>query len=103
VKPLVKVLVVGGGYAAAGLAASAAVAIRVANTNTADARASSGMYAFGDAFLFLAVFAVVALVPTGAGLWFLRPYRRFWTVSAIGLAVAMTGLSAAVLFGVGLR
>jgi hypothetical protein len=99
---LLKVGVVAGGYVAAWLLASAAVAIRVTNTNPADAQAASGMYAFGDSFLFLAVFAVVALVPTGAALWFLRPYRRFWVlVSATGLAVAVTGLSAAVLFGIG--
>jgi hypothetical protein len=93
---------VAGGYVAAWLLASAAVAIRVANTNPADAQAASGMYAFGDSFLFLAVFAVASLVPTGAALWFLRPYRRFWAVvSAIGLTVAITGVSAAILFGVG--
>jgi hypothetical protein len=101
-KPLLEILVVAGGYVAAGLLASAAVAIRVANTNTADAQAASGMYAFGDSFLFLAVFAVLSLVPTGAGLWFLRPHRRFWIVaSTIGLGVAATGLAAAVLFGMG--
>ena len=39
---------------------------------------------------------------TGAALWFLRPYRRFWgAVAAVGLGVAATGLCAAVLFGVG--
>ena len=49
-----------------------------------------------------AVFGVCALVPTCAALFFLRPYRRFWTVlSALGLAVAVTGVTAAILFAVG--
>jgi hypothetical protein len=101
-KPLLKVAVVAGGYIAAFLIAYAAVAIRVANTSGPDAQASSGMYAFGDAVLFVAVFGVAALVPTGAALFFLRPYRRFWTVlSALGLAVAVTGVTAALLFAVG--
>jgi len=60
------------------------------------------MYAAGDALLFAAVFGVCALVPTGAALFFLRPYRRFWTVlSALDLAVAVTGVTAAILFAVG--
>ena len=101
-KPFLKVAVVAGGYIVAFLMASAAVAIRVASTNGPDAQASSGMYAFGDALLFVAVFGVSALVPTGAALFFLRPYRHFWTVlSALGLAVAVTGVTAAILFAVG--
>jgi hypothetical protein len=101
-KPFLKVAVVAGGYIAAFLIASAVVAVRIANTSGPDAQASSGMYAAGDAFLFVAVFGVCALVPTGAALFFLRPYRRFWTVlSAVGLSVAVTGVAAAVLFMVG--
>lgn len=101
-KPFLKGAVVAGGYIVAFLMASAAVAIRVANTSGPDAQASSGMYAFGDALLFVAVFGVSALVPTVAALFFLRPYRHFWTVlSAFGLAVAVTGVIAAVLFAVG--
>lgn len=84
------------------LVASAVVALHVATTSGPDAQASSGMYAFGDALLFLAVFTVAALVPTGAALFFLRPYRRFWTVlSVLGLGVAVTGIAAAVLFTIG--
>jgi len=101
-KPSLKVAVVAGGYIGAFLMASAVVAIRVANTSGPDAQASSGMYAFGDAVFFVAVFGVSALVPTGAGLFFLRPYRPFWTVlSALGLTVALTGVAAAILFAVG--
>jgi hypothetical protein len=84
------------------LVASAAVAIRLANTSGPDAQAESGMYAAGDAFLFAAVFSVTALVPTGGALWFLRPYRHVWTVfSAMGLAVAVTGGAAAFVFALG--
>jgi hypothetical protein len=101
-KPLLKLGVIAVGYIAAFLIASAAVGIRLANTSGSDAQASSGMYAFGDAFLFLAVFVIVALVPTGAALFFLRPYRLFWVMlSACGLSVAVTGLAAAALFAMG--
>ena len=101
-KPLLKVAVVAGAYIAAFLIAFAAVAVRVAITSGSDAQASSGMHAFGDALLFVAVFGGCALVPTGAALFFLRPYRHFWTVlSALGLVVAITGVTAAILFAVG--
>jgi hypothetical protein len=101
-KPILKVAVVAVGYIAAFLVASAAVGIRLANTSGPDAQASSGMYAAGDSLLFVAVFGVVALVPTGAALFFLRPYRHFWQVlSAFSLAVAVTGLTAAALFAIG--
>jgi len=101
-KPVLKGGVVAIGYAAAILIASTAVAIRVANTSGPDAQASSGMFAFGDALLFVAVFGVSALVPTGAALFFLRPYRHFWVVlSALSLGVAVTGVSAATLFAIG--
>ena len=103
-KPSLKVAVVAGGYIAALLVAFAAVALHIATTSGPDAQASSGMYAFGDALLFVAVFAACALVPTGAALFFLRPYRHFWTVlSALGLAVVVTGVTAAILFAVGRR
>ncbi len=101
-KPLLKVGVVAAGYVVAFLTASAAVAIRLATTSGPDAQAASGMYAFGDLILFVAVFGVVALVPTGAALFFLRPYRPFWTVLAVfGLGVAVTGLTAAAVFAIG--
>jgi hypothetical protein len=90
------------GYVAALIVASAAVVLRVAYTSGRDAQASSGMYAFGDSLLFIAVFGVAALIPTGAALVFLRPYRRFWHVlSGLGLAVAVTSVVAAALFAAG--
>jgi hypothetical protein len=60
------------------------------------------MYAFGDAVLFVAVFGIVALIPTGAALIFLRPYRPFWHVlSTLSLAIAVTGAAAAALYAFG--
>jgi hypothetical protein len=101
-KPFLRVGVLAGGYIAAFLLAFAAVGVRLVSTSGPDAQASSGMYAFGDALLFVSVFSVAALVPTAAALFFLRPYRRFWTVlSAFGLGVAVTGLAAAALFALG--
>jgi hypothetical protein len=101
-KPFVKVGMVAAGYFAAFLIASAAVAIRISRTSGPEAQASSGMYAFGDAFLFVIVFGVTALVPTGVALFFLRTCRPLWTIlAAVGLGVAITGVAAAVLFAAG--
>ena len=101
-EPWLKVGVVAGGYVVDSLVASAAVAIRLASTSGPDAQAASGMYAFGDLILVVAVFGVVALVPTAAALFFLRPYRPFWTVLAVsGFGVAVTGLTAVAVFAVG--
>lgn len=97
-----KIGLVAVGYVAAILVATAAVAIRTALTPAAVEQASSGMYAFGDSLLFIGVFSVVALIPTGMALFFLRPYRRFWQiVSGLALAVAVTGVAAAVIFQTG--
>jgi hypothetical protein len=101
-KPFLKVTVVAGGYVGAAFLASAVVALHIAATSGPVAQASSGMYAAGDAFLFVGVFGVSALVPTAAGLFFLRPYRQFWVVlSAVALAVAFTAVVAAILFACG--
>jgi hypothetical protein len=90
------------GYILAFFAAWVTTAIRIAATSGPDAQASSGMYAAGDAMLFVAVFSVCALVPTGAALFFLRPYRRFWVaLAAGGVCIAVTGITAVVLFAVG--
>jgi hypothetical protein len=89
------------GYVAAVLAASAAVAVRVANTSGPDAQASAGMYAFGDGLLFVAVFSAVALFPTGLALYFLRPFRWFWVVlSMAALTIAVTAILAASVYAV---
>jgi len=101
-KTLAKISVVVAGYVAAIILALAAVAIRVARTSGPEAQAASGMYAFGDSVLFVAVLGIAALVPTGAALFFLRPYRAFWyVISGLGLIVAVTSVVAAALFAFG--
>jgi hypothetical protein len=72
---LVKFGVVLAGYVTSVLAACAAVDFRQPHTQGEHVQASAGMYAFGDALLFLAVFGVAALFPTGLALHFLRPFR----------------------------
>lgn len=91
-----KVGIVVGGYAAALAVAGATVAMYVALTNGPDRQASSGMHAFGDGLLFLAVFAVAAVPASGAGLYFLRPHSAFWrVVSAVAITAGVTGIGAA--------
>lgn len=93
-----------GGYVISFLLASGAVALRVANTSGPDAQASSGMYAFGDAVMWVFVFGLCALIPTGALLFLLRPYRRFWVVLAtISVAIGITSIAAAFFYAVGRR
>jgi hypothetical protein len=75
-KPVVKVAIVGCGYLLAFLIAWAAVALNAALTSGSDADASGGMQAFGDLLLFVTVFGVVALLPTGAALFFLLSKKK---------------------------
>ena len=61
---------------------------------------SGGMQAFGDSLLFIGVFCLLALIPTALALYFLRPFKKFWTVFSIAsLALAATGPVFAVLMG----
>jgi len=76
VKGYAKAGIVIGGYSAAFVIASAAVAVHVAATDPIEASAASGMYAFGDLLLFGGVFGVIALIPTGAALFF--TFTRFF-------------------------
>ena len=56
------------------------------------------MHAGGDFILFVASFTLLALVPTGFALYFLRPYEKFWlALSVVALAIAITGPIGAVL------
>jgi hypothetical protein len=70
------------GYVAAFVLATGSVAIYAAWADSPDRQASSGMYAFGDSLLFLALFGLASVPPTVAGLFFLRPYHSFWRVLA---------------------
>jgi hypothetical protein len=93
-KPATKVGVVVGGYIAAFGVASAVVSLYVALSPRTASQAASGMVAFGDTVLFCGVFGLVGVVPTGAGLFFLRPYRLFWRLlSAAALLITVTGLA----------
>jgi hypothetical protein len=100
-KPIARFCLVAGGYVAALLLAWVAVAIAGADSTSAAAQASSGMSAFGDAILFLGVFGIAAVVPTGAALFFLRHHRHFWKLLvllglALGLLLALVVLGAAI-------
>ena len=99
-KPLVKAGIVAAGYAAALALACGVTYLRIAaNENNPDAQAAQGMYAFGDAVLFVFTFGVAALPPTGLALYFLRSVLRFWNVIAVGaLAFASTGVIAALVY-----
>lgn len=92
-----KLGLVAAGYVGAFVVAAAVVMLNAAWTSGPDRQASSGMSAFGDGLLFLAVFGVAAVVPTGAGLFLLRPYHSFWRVLAgAAVVVAATGLASLV-------
>jgi len=87
------------GYVVASAAAVAIVAIYVIATGGPDRRNYGAMYAFGDSLLFLGVFGVAAVPPTGAALYFLRPYRPFWlVVSVAALITTLTGIAALIEF-----
>jgi hypothetical protein len=60
-----------GGYIAACLLALVAVYVNQLFTTNAASQASAGMSAFGDFILFVMVFGVLALFPTGLALFFL--------------------------------
>jgi len=93
--PLAKIALVGAGYAGAFALASAVMAAYVVATSGPDRQTYGAMFDFGDSLLFLAVFGVAAVVPSGAALFLLRPYRAFWiALSAVGLAVAGTAAAA---------
>ena len=74
---LVKLGLVIGGYVVACLAASGVVYVYQLLTENAASQASAGMYAFGDFILFIGVFGVLALLPTGFAFYFL--FRKFLT------------------------
>lgn len=95
-RPLAKTGWVAAGYGAALAIAVATVGLYVAVTSGPARQNSSGMFAFGDSLLFLAVFGVAAIPATGGALFFLRPCRPFWRVlSLTACGIASTGLVAA--------
>jgi hypothetical protein len=98
--PLAKIGVVVAGYVGAFALASAAVVVNDAAMDPVTQQ--SGMAAFGDSLLWLGVFGVCAVPPTGAALFFLRPHPRFWRVlCGIALFIAATGAIAVLGYFVG--
>jgi len=101
-RPSVKIGLVVAGYAIALVIASVVVAVQAVFMSSVDRQASSGMSAFGDILLFLAVFGAAAIPATGVGLYFLRPHGPFWRAfSFIALAMAATGVAACVVIVAG--
>ena len=97
-RPAAKIGIVAAGYVVAFGIATLVLSIYVAATSGPDRVTSSGMYAFGDSLVFLAVLGVAAVPATGAGLFFLRSRRTFWLVLSAGaVVVACTALVALVL------
>jgi hypothetical protein len=95
-RALVKVGLVGTGYIGAVAVAWAVVAVHIATTQGPDRRDYAAMFDFGDTLLFLGVFGLAAVLPTGAALFFLRPYRWFWR--ALSIAALVIAASAAAAF-----
>jgi hypothetical protein len=94
-KALAKVGLVGAGCIGAFRIASAVVAVHIADTQGPDRRDYAAMFDFGDSLLFLGVFGLAVVVPTGAALFFLRPYRWFWrALSITALVMAATAAAA---------
>ena len=91
-RPGLKATIVFGGLIVAAAAAWLAIVVNQWLTSGPDAQASSGMYAFGDLVLGIGVFALLATVPLGLALFWLRPVGWFWTaVTWIGGVYALTG------------
>ena len=98
-RALGKIGLVCAGYIDALVIAIAVVAVYIAATSGPDRQTYAAMFDFGDSLLFLAVFAVAAVAPSGIALYFLRPYRAFWTTLAIAsLAVAATAAAASLFY-----
>lgn len=99
-RPATKAGIVAGGFVAAAIAAALAVWIRVRLTQGPAAQASSGMHAFGDLFVGLAVFGALALGPFALALYWLRPVGRFWQLLArAAVAFVVTAPPALVVSG----
>jgi hypothetical protein len=90
-----KIALVAAGYVTAIGLAAVAVALYVAAMAGPNRQASSGMFAFGDSLLSLAVLGAAAVPPTAAGLVFLRPHHAFWrALTVTALVIAARGVAA---------
>ena len=94
-RPAAKAGLVAIGYIAALAIAFLVTRIYIAATNGPDRQTYGAMFDFGDSLLFLGVFALAAVPPTGAALFFLRRRPAIWVaLSVLCLAIASTGLIA---------
>src|SRR5262245_17812112 len=88
-----KLGIVLGGYAVSLVVSVIAVAIYDRQFSPADSQAMSGMIAGGETMFGAGVFFLLSLIPTCAGLWFLRSSRKAWSLLSIGsLVLATAGL-----------
>ncbi len=91
-RPAAKAGIVLGGLVASFAVACVAVYLRQRLITGPEAQAASGMYAFGDLLMGIAVFSLFALGPLGLTLYWLRPVVRFWTLLArAALVLVLTG------------
>jgi hypothetical protein len=98
-RPLCKISLVLSGYAIAFGIATVVVAMRVAATSGPAWQAYSGMLAFGDSGIFLAIFGLAAIPPTTAALVFLRSYHSFWRIaSLVAACIAATGIASVIAY-----
>lgn len=74
-KTISRIGIVAGGYVVAAIVAALAVSAHAAMT-AQDSRGADGMYAFGDVLLFLFVFCIFAMVPSGLAVYFLLARKR---------------------------
>ncbi|HLK37637.1 MAG TPA: hypothetical protein VKU41_12845 [Polyangiaceae bacterium] len=88
VRRLARWALVLGGYVGAALLAGVALAVRQASVDPLAASAAGGMYAAGDTMLYLGVFGMASLAPTGLALYLLRDTGRLWAALA-GTSVAI--------------
>src|SRR5262245_57809933 len=96
-RPATKLGIVVAGYVIAVIVAITVTVVYIYLTDSPDRDRSSGMYAFGDSLLFLAVLTLASIPATGAALYFLRPCRAFWiAISVASLAYAATAIPAVI-------
>jgi hypothetical protein len=92
----IKLGIVLAGYPLALLVSIVAVAIYDRQFTAADNQQMGGMIAGGEMMYGAGVFLLLAAIPTGLGLWFVRTSRSFWTaISNLSIGFAAIGLASA--------
>jgi hypothetical protein len=102
VRPAVKVAIVAGGYLLAIFVAVAVTYVYTWISDSPERQAQSGMSAFGDSVVFLAVLGVASIPASCALILFLRGVRQFWYVTCVlALLIAASGLATAAAYAFG--